>query len=276
MRSRRFLIAAIVVLILFYSGSSSAQVQEATLGVRVTPERVTVCLHEPVSVVLALKNDMEQPLSLDLGDDRISNIEVDVFSPDGRHILHHIPTHQGLARIGRITIAAGQSYSQTLVLNNWTDFREVGIYRLQIRFLSRVLAADGRSTNIGPLASSVMVEDRDEQRLTKLCAQLLDSLLKAKSYDDAHTQAMLLRYIGDPTVVPFLERAIEETAYPVQSLLVVGLESVDTPEAVRSLLRLISKHSPAVPDAKVSLSRMVPKIADVDLRKQVQEVLEVN
>src|SRR6267143_4450015 len=148
-------IAAILVLLLF-SSETSAQVKQAA-SLRITPGEISVSLHEPVSTLLTIRNELAQPISVDLGDDRVGNIEVNAVFPDGSKTDNRISIHQGLARIGRITLAPGQSYSQTLVLDNWTAFHVIGLYKLQIEILSPVRAPDGNSTSISPLFASVRV-----------------------------------------------------------------------------------------------------------------------
>lgn len=268
------LIAVAAILALFCSANEASAQVRRSVSAKITPEQINVSLHEPVVALLTVKNELAKPLLVDLGDDRISNIAVNAVFPDGSETHSRVPLHQGLAGLGRVTLPSEQSYSQVLVLDTWLAFHEIGLYKLRIEILSPAVVSDGNSTSILPLFATVKVGNRDEQRLTKLCTDLLQSLSNAKSYEDARRQAVLLSRVQDPIAVPFMQQAMNETSYPIQSIVVNGLESVGTPEAVRALVDLIGKRPSTLPDARVSLARLVGKISDVDLKREVQQVLE--
>src|SRR4051794_10046074 len=108
-----------LITVLFLCGTwavGSAQARTPLVDAGVSPEKIDVSLHEPVSTALTIRNGLAQPVTVDLGDDRKRNIVVTTIFPDGRKKRSAIPVHQGLARIGRITLPPAGSYSQTLVL----------------------------------------------------------------------------------------------------------------------------------------------------------------
>ena len=271
MSTTRLIAAAL--LLFGASAVALAQARPAGISAAITPEKIDVTLHEPVSTLLTLRNGLSEPVVVDLGDDRKSGIVVKTIFPDGSRGSNQVSVHQGLARLGRITLARDEIYSQVLVFNDWTVFPMTGLYKLRVELLNPVVASDGTSIRLGAFFASVTVESRDEQRLNKLCAALLDRLSRARSYADARQQAELLARVEDPVAVPFLRQAMTSPFYPIQPLIVRGLEGVGTPEAVKVLLEAIGKDPSAAPDARAALSRLADKILDVDLKTQVQKTL---
>ena len=78
----------------------------------------TLVLHEPVIVEFSIENGLTEPIGLDFGLDRQENFVVAIRQPDGTLVqVPPLPIHDGLNRIGRVSIKAGDHYAQKLVLN---------------------------------------------------------------------------------------------------------------------------------------------------------------
>src|SRR6266481_4427971 len=90
-------------------------------GAKVTFEAVrsTVSFKEPIFVQLTVKNQLAAPISFDLGLNRKSNIRFSIMDESGRSFESQKSSDQGFGRIGRITLQAGQTYTQSLLLNEW-------------------------------------------------------------------------------------------------------------------------------------------------------------
>ncbi len=256
------------------SSVTLAQASLSAVRAGITPAKIDVTLHEPVTAALTVQNGLSKPVVLDLGDDRKNDIVVKTIFPDGSARSNRLPNHEGLARLGQVTLAPGESYSQVLVFNDWLTFPVTGLYNLQIDILNSVAVPDGAPIRLGPLFASVIVSGRDAQRLDQLCAASLDRLSRARSYSAARQEAEFLTRVEDPVAVPFLRRAMARTSYPIQPLIVQGLERVATPEAVKALLEAFETEPATVPEARAALSRLMDKISDADLKTEIQNALD--
>jgi hypothetical protein len=244
------------------------------ISIQVRPENGTVLLHQPFDVMLIIHNSSSQVAQLDLGDDRKSNIVLTVEFPDGTEKTCRVAQHQGLARIGRIKIQPGRTYSQPLVVNDWVDFAIAGIYRMTVYLRVPIRLDDGTIVEPKPLRVVASVTGPNSKALTDFCREALQNLLSSKTYSEAQHAAEVLGYTQDPLAVPYLGRAFD-TPYPVQSLLVTGLERIGTDDSIRVLLEVAHNKPKAAPEAiKQALANLVNRTSDPDLQFQIKQTLE--
>jgi hypothetical protein len=256
------------------ASTAFAQADSTAVSAGITPQEIDVTLHEPVTAVLTVQNGLSWPVTLNLGDDRKNEIVVKTIFPDGNVRSNRVAIHEGLARMGRVTVAPGGSYSQVLMFNDWTDFPLVGPYRLQVEILRPIVASDGASISIGPFSASVKVVSRDAQRLDGLCASALERLSRASSYSAAREATEYLTHVEDPVAVPFLRRAMFSSSYPVQPLIVQGLERLASPEAVKVLLEALGEGSSARPEARAALTRLLSRVSEEDVKTEIRQALD--
>ena len=234
-RFNRVLNRLVVIIAIFSAARAIAMDGGVTIEVR--PERIVVPLHQPLAAMLIIHNFSTQAAAVDLGDDRKGNIILTSTLPDGTEQTYFAAPREGLSRIGQIEIQSGQTYLQRILLNDWLDFQAVGVYRIEVRLREQITLHDGTVVRTGPLALVASVAGPNGEALTSFCRDALQRLLTSKTYSQAEHAAEELRYAKDPIAVPYLSRAFD-TPYPVQSLLVTGLERIDTDASIRALLAL--------------------------------------
>src|SRR5690349_2721121 len=92
---------------------------------------------EPILLRLAVTNSSEQPLPVSLGYDREGAFVFTIKGPNGSVIeLPRKRTREGLSRLGNFMVKPQSSYTQQLILNEWYDFPDPGVYEINARLKS--------------------------------------------------------------------------------------------------------------------------------------------
>jgi len=232
----------------------------------------TLTLGEPVILVFSVRNDSDRAKSIDLGVDKTQFLAFSVTTPDGQVLRGGPPLPEGLHTLGTMTIAAGGTYKQELLLNQWFEFKSPGRYFLEAKLNapgfppSEALPAQGRWTQLE-------IKARDINRLTKVCAELAARTEEARSVTDAQDPALALSYVRDPVAVPYLARVLSSHALSYQ-LAVAGLERIGNDAAIETLLSELNDKYGDIGDlARRALERMEDHISSPNLRETVQREL---
>ncbi len=239
------------------------------VAVEIALERSELVLHEPVEVVLTIRNSGSQTVEVDLGMDRKTGIALRVTSPDGTVKIGRVPVHGGISRREKIKLRPAQSYTQNLVLNDWTEFSQPGLYHIVVSFDNPVLMQEGTSINLGPTNIAANFGSHNDDVVRRFCDDNLRRLLAADSYDRALVAAQVLSHVQDPVAVPCLQRAFR-SPYHIDSLLVDGLEKIGTDDAIEVLLRISSATSVAeAGHLRSALVRLAAKTKNANLRSRI-------
>jgi hypothetical protein len=263
----------LVVIVAFFSATPAFAEDAGGVTVKLRPDSIAVPLHQPLGVVLIIHNSSTQVADVDLGDDRKGDITLTSTRPDGTEQAHHVAEREGLARIGHVEIQPGQTYSQPLLLNDWLGVPPVGVYRIVIRLRGQINLHDGTAVKISPLPLVASIKQPDSEALTSFCRDALQRLLTSKTYSEAEQAAEELSYTEDPIAVPYLSQAFD-TPYPLQSLLVTGLERIGTDGSIRVLLTMARERPQVAPEAiRRSLAKLANRTSDPDLEVQIRKAL---
>ncbi len=248
---------------------------DTEIEARITPSSVYVPLHQPVEASLTIQNGDLGSVSFNLGDDREMGMKMHVILPDGTDRTGRISPHEGLARVGLVSLERNKAYSQKLVLNRWVSFDQEGTYRVTVVFDNAATLADSRKKQLDNVTIVVNVGEPSDEALKNFCAVNLKRLLEAQGYVEARDSAQVLRYVSDPIAVPYLQRGLV-SPFPIQSLLVDGLARIGTSQAVSVLLDQL-KRTPAKESSYLRsvLAAAQEKSTDPDVRMRIQEALQV-
>lgn len=248
--------------------------ESASIAVEIHPERSTVVLHQALDLTLAIHNYSSQLVVVDLGDNRKANIVLGVLFPDGTHKTFRIEQHEGLARIGQIKLQPGGTYSQPLLMNDWIELVTPGTYQITAHVRGPITLEDGTVIEVRSPTVVANVKDSDSEALTIFCDGALQRLLSSQTYADAEHAAEVLSYTRDPIAVPYLGRAFE-TPFPVQALLVTGLERIGTDSAIRVLLEAAHRSPEAVPEEiRRALAKLAKRTSDSNLQTEIAHALQ--
>lgn len=258
------------------TGNASAQ-EDAAKAVRFSLPSPRITLHEPAVVMFQAMNLTSTALQFDLGQDRKQNFLFALTLPTGERIELPRFRKSGLARIGRIVLKPGQTYSQRLLVNQWYDFKDAGLYELEVTLAKPILTQNGATLGKPePFRAVLDIEARNEPTLAKACAEITARIQESASYEDASEAALELSYVRDPVAVPYLERALKAPKL-VEPIAITGLESIGNADAVRALGSALQiQRDNASVLARAALQRIAQATSDPEVRQQVAKILKTN
>jgi hypothetical protein len=160
-------------------------------------EKVSVTLHEPVIAPLVLWNDSSAAVEVDVGQSSEVSYRMAITRPNGARVAAGKPLWaQGpdvLAGMKKATIATGQSYTRSLLLNEWASFDEAGTYSVLIL----LPGVDGAAS------FDVETRPRDESRLRSASERLAKDRRERRWEGDVDP-ARALSFVADDVAVPYL------------------------------------------------------------------------
>jgi hypothetical protein len=247
---------------------SAAQVK---VEVSIQPSRIT--LHEPVELTFDVTNNAQNSVQIDLGRDRKENFKITLTTPTGGKIQLPQLRKSGLTRFPEVTIEAGENYHQTLVLNEWYDFKQVGYYKIEVELAKPALSNGAVVAGQQPFDLTLNVDPRDEIALANRCESLAADILEFPSYEVAAERALALSYVNDPVAVPYLKRILLANKL-VEPIAIQGLERIATPDAVQALgSALTITMDPTSALARAALSKIEYETADPEVKEQIRRIM---
>ena len=156
---------------------------------------------EPVVLRLTLDNNTFEPAVFELGYDREGAFLFRLNLPDGSSIeLPQKQVRDGISRVGKLSLAAEEKYSQQIILDDWYRFKDAGTYRVSLTI---------RNT-CGPMELPIEITPFDADALSSVCRQLLETIRQNKNdYAKAADAANALARVNDPLAIPFLKKALQ-------------------------------------------------------------------
>jgi hypothetical protein len=232
-------------------------------------------LHEPVIVNFTIDNVLMEPVTVDLGPDRKEGFRFTVTQPDS--ISTRLPPliREGLARIGKVAVEPGQSYTQRLLVNEWFGFSMPGKYVVEVQLANPVRTQKGITITEGTkFRTALEITPRDAEKLRSVCESLFRQIIASKSYEQAAEAALTLSYVKDPVAVPYLKQALASNKM-VEIYAIAGLGRIGNEEAVRVLISAlqIRKADTAVL-ARSALSRIEAVTTDPSLKEQIKRAIK--
>jgi hypothetical protein len=227
-----------------------------------------------VLIVFQVTNNSNEPFNLDLGQDRKGGFAFSLTKPDGVKIQLPRLTHEGFALGGAFPLGPGESYIQSLILNEWYDFSSEGGYELEGHLVNPVVMNSGARYNGGAgFRATLEIGPKDESALAKTCDALASQIEASKSYQQAAEATLALSYVKDPIVVPYLRRALLSKTL-VEPLAIKGLEKIANEAAVRVLIESLAMESTDTASlARASLVSIQRKTTDQNLRQEIDQAL---
>lgn len=190
-------------------------------------EKVSVTLHEPVIAPLVLWNDSSAPVEVNVGQSSEESYRITITRPNGERVTAGKPLWaQGpsaLAGVKKATVAPGQSYTRSLLLNEWATFDRPGIYGVLITLPGAA----------GVASFEVEILPRDESRLRDTCERLDKDRRERHSEGDIDPMRAL-SFVADDVAIPYLVE-IASTEYFGTVLGIEGLVRVGDLQAVSAL-----------------------------------------
>jgi hypothetical protein len=237
-------------------------------------EKAQISLNEPIFLNFVLQNNSEQNVNLDLGQDLKEGFKFTVKFPDGSELMLPQLSHQGIARRGNITIKPDQTYTQKLLLNQWTEFNVPGKYILKGHLANPRTAKISEFTFDSNFTVDINITPRNPKKLEDVSDALAQSILETDSHEKKSEAALALSYVKDAVAVPYLEKVLTSDKM-VKPIIMKGLARIGNKESVQILIDVI-KNNPNSEDAllaRSALQRIENKSSDADTKRLIREIL---
>jgi hypothetical protein len=206
-----------------------------------------ISLHEPAFIVFSVRNELAERVDLDLGFNRTQNFALAIIEPSGALVTPPRPgPHEGINRSGRVELAPGETYRQTILINEFYQFETPGTYRISVRMVGSISDRSGALRESPPSQElSLTVAPADHEKLRRVCQQLVDSATSSNAAE-ALDAARALGYIEDLTAVPYLERLTKQGAFLVviRPRAIDGLARIANREGIEQVVSRLELPSP--------------------------------
>lgn len=259
------------VLLMVVAVGAAAIAAAAQVDVKMSIQPSQITLNEPVELTFDVANNGQNPAQIDLGRGRKENFKITLTTPTGEEIYLPQLRKSGFNRVGDIQIAAGETYHQVVVLNEWYNFTQVGLYKIKVELAKPAVSNGVVVAGKEPFDLTLNVDPRDEVALAHRCDSLAADVLAFPSYEVAAERALALSYAKDPVAVPYLKKVIFANKL-VEPIAIKGLERIATPDAVEALgSALKMDHTAEL--ARAALSRIEHETTDPQVKEQIHRMV---
>ena len=232
-------------------------------------------LHEPVVVDFTIENGLSESLSFDLGHDRTGNFEFTITRPDGSVVRPPRLNPEGLGRLGKMTLAPGQSYIQRLLLNRWLEFAQPGEYRIDAALAGNFTRGTGGPVQTERAATiNLRILPANPQVLEKISEQLA-ATATAGNAATAIDASVALSHVQDPVAVPQLVMALQDGIRQVQRNAASGLAGIANRPAIEALIARLKTGDAELSDyIRVLLRGVRSKTVDREIQTMIDAALK--
>jgi hypothetical protein len=219
--------------------------------------KVSVTLHEPVIAQLVLWNASPAAAEIDVGQWGEKSYRITVTRPNGEQVVAGKPlwAHgaEALTRLRTVKVEPAQSYTRSLLLNEWFAFDGVSPYEVSIA----VPGVDGVAS------FEVDVLPRDENRLRGFCERLAKDETEQRWTGDL-SPARVLSFVADDIAIPYLVK-IGSAADLGSGMGVEGLVRIGDLQAVSALA--------SFPQGNRGLLQLLGSTGSEPVRAAIKEIL---
>jgi hypothetical protein len=248
--------------------------QTVPAAVRWVQTERLLTLGEPVTLRLLVDNSGDGDVLLRLGSDFTEGLSVSVVTSNGSGKPRPTPKATGFHQTGNVRVPAKTHYSREFIIDEWYDFEAPGTYEVRVNLRSPIALADG-SVQIAPPGVLIFdVAAPNNEALRGRCESLSARVVNAIDVEDAMVAAKALGVVRDPTVVPYLVRALNTGYLAPQSNVLRALGRFPTiPQAVDALIGVALGSTLDASWAKYTLLTAASQSEDRDMRNRIYAAL---
>jgi hypothetical protein len=201
------------------------------IGISASSSKPVFGLNEPIFADLSVSNRTAETVTLDLGRDKVANIELTIQDPTGAFIARTLNA-AGIGLSGEVSLPPKETFTEKLLLNEWYAFPASATYRVTATLLND----DGLpGANQPSTVFSVQVGPRNSMQLQAMAQELAAKAISGASLDEKREAARTLSHLVDPVAVNSLIQVLQQDPF-VAPYAVRGLARIGTPEARAALL----------------------------------------
>jgi hypothetical protein len=212
----------------------SAAPCQSNVQVRFELQSTSVTLHEPVYLILSVRNELEESITFGPAPFEDSFFNFSVLQPDGSIARLPSVVHGGIQMVGPVAVAPGTTYTTKHLLNDRYQFDVPGNYVLRVSLGGPVRMRSGTSIPSSPQSLTLSVAPRDPKRLEEVCQGLAEAAAGSGKYSVLSQAAVALGYVEDPIAVPYLGKVLAYNNL-ASNLAVDGLVRIGGPKALQIL-----------------------------------------
>ena len=191
--------------------------------------------------------------------------------------LSDLAAYEGASVAWVVEIAPRDTYTETLVLDQWFLFPEIGNYRIKVHLVRVQGFKEELPDDFGSWSAlpSVDVLPRDPARLIALCEELKAKLETSNVYAELGEAGLELSYVDDPIAVPYLQEMALLKYGVLAGSAAEGLERVGGDAGVEALIALSKESQVEIKSpARYSLWKLGQTTKDPALKERIREALE--
>lgn len=253
------LLPSVTLMLLLVLPRLCAAQERGHLDVSWQMQEPALSLHEPVVVVLTVRNRSGESAGFDLGRNGKENLQFTIRTARGELMkVARVRVEEGIAFPGEVALAPAGVYSREIVLNEWYTFESPGRYLVDGQLLAITNEAGRMELEILP---------RDAARLRAVCERLAGRAINTHVYDSASEAAQALSYVNDPVAIPFLKKVLEESFHGKKHA-IEGLERIATSAAVDVLVKELKTGDETV------RAQIIGALYDIERHSQDKELKE--
>ena len=233
---------------------------------------------EPVLLRVHVQNTTSEPLDLDLGDDSKGNILIAVIDPAGKRNEKSTPdpsTQSGMTFFGGRRLEPREKESETLVLNEWFEFKEIGRYQITIQ-LKEPPKIGGRSISIPTISLNLEVTPYDPKQLESACRVIAAEVVRPLAGQDSFGAVQALKLLQDPNLFPFWSELLRNASnQDLQEIAVAKLVFPGTQQSVEGLAQALhSRNHKARSMARSALELLAAQASDSSVKSSARNALD--
>jgi hypothetical protein len=203
-----------------------------------------------------------------------------IVFPDGKRVSlrqYDLPPWGGIYLPGNVSVEPQKTYSQTILLNDWVDLNQVGIYKLEGRLATRIEGVDKRLFDAPSFGLEFNLDVEKVDDLVKTCETYIARLKEVDSSAEAGEIAIALSAFKNPAVVPCITSAINlSKGTGVETILINALRDRGGAVPVDVLIRIMetSPNSTVGRQARDAAEYLERTISDNSLKLKLRKALE--
>jgi hypothetical protein len=193
----------------------------------------------PVLATFTVSNQTSEIVSVNLGKNFEEGLRLTIEQPSGERLKLPTLVKDGLGSVGEFSLLPKTIHQNSLLLNKWFEFEQIGRYMISAELAHPVRGPSGEIKTLnGKMSFEIHIVPEDRQEILLLANSLFAKVtVRGGSFQDVAEASDSLSYIKSPIAATFIEKAIILNPM-VASILIPGLARIGGPTARSSLRRL--------------------------------------
>jgi hypothetical protein len=181
----------------------------------------------------------------------------------------------GLTFFGAIHLEPREKRAETLVLNEWFQFREVGHYQLTVQ-LKEPPISGGRHIPVPAFSLNLEVTPYDREQLESACRAIAAEVAQPLPGQNSLGAVQALKLVQDPNLIPLWSELLRNSNNEdLREIAVAKLVFPGTQESIEGLARALrSRSQKARSLAQSALELLAKQASDPSIQSMARNALD--